>query len=239
MTARQFADGDRLFAGVGTPLMAAMLALELGINDFQFVVEGGVVDPHIRRGSLPISTNEMRVAVDAAALMPITDVFLLAQRGFLNKGVIGAAQVDYFGNVNTSEIRQDGRLAVRLPGSGGANDIASHCDELIIVTLHERRRFVERVDFLTSPGWLQGGDSRQAAGLKNGGVNCVITDLGVIRFDPPDRRPRLQAVSPDVTVQDVQAQTGFELEKLDQASVLDRPSDREITTLRLLRERPS
>jgi len=142
----------------------------------------------------------------------ITDAFLLAQRGFLDVGFIGGAQIDRYGNLNTSAIGGSyERPKVRLPGSGGANDIISLCREVIILTVHEKRRFSETVDFITSPGWLDGGESRRKSGLLFGGVSRVVTTLGVFGFEPESRRMRLEALHPGVSVDDIQANTGFEL----------------------------
>ncbi|HEY7624151.1 MAG TPA: CoA-transferase, partial [Candidatus Limnocylindria bacterium] len=152
MTARSLKDGSRVFAGVGVPLVASVLAKRRHAPRLEIVVEGGIIDPIVMPGYLPISTNEMRIGRGATMLLDITDVFLLAQRGLLDRGIIGAAQVDRFGNVNTSVIGPAERPRVRLPGTGGANDIASLCGAVTVVTTHEQRRFVEKVDFVTSPG---------------------------------------------------------------------------------------
>lgn len=234
LTARTLRDGDRVFAGVGIPLLAALLAKQLDAPSLQVIVEGGVVDPEVMPGRLPISTNEMRIGRRATMLLGITDTFLLAQRGFLNRGIIGAAQVDAFGNVNTSVIGPAERPVVRLPGTGGANDIASLCGDVTIVTTHEPRRFVERLDFLTSPGWLTGGDSRDRSGLPMGGVSRVITDLGMITFPGPVRRPHLSAVHRGVTPAEVQAATAFEFVVSADLIRSDSPSPRELKVLRAL-----
>ena len=163
LSARQLKDGQVVFAGIGIPLLAAVMARRGHAPRLMIVVEGGIFDPEMLPGRLPISTNEMRDAHRATMLASITDTFLYAQRGFLDLGFIGGAQIDRFGNVNSSLIGPPARPAVRLPGSGGANDIASLCREVMVVTMHERRRFVERVDFITSPGFLGGGASRGSA----------------------------------------------------------------------------
>ena len=152
MGARQLSDSQTVFTGVGTPMLAAVLAQRRHAPQLTIVVEGGIVGPQWKPGWLPISTNEMRAAYRAQMLPAITDVFLMAQRGFLDVGFIGGAQIDQYGNLNTSAIGGYARPKVRLPGSGGANDIISLCREVIILTVHEKRRFTERVDFITSPG---------------------------------------------------------------------------------------
>lgn len=236
---RVFADHRVVFAGVGVPLLASVLAQKLHAPDLTVVLEGGIVDPHMAPGLLPISTNEMRAAHGARMLTGIVDVFHYAQRGAFDYGVIGAAQVDRFGNVNTSVIGDYDAPKVRLPGSGGANDIVSSCRDIYIVTKHEPRRFVERVDFITSPGFLQGGRSREEAGLRSATPVAVITDLAWLGFDPESRRMTLEALQPGVRLDEVLAATSFEL-LVPEGGVptLDPPTDEELHVLRVL-ERPA
>lgn len=234
MASRRLRGGTSVFAGVGLPLVAAILARSTHTPRLMIVVEGGIFDPEILPGRLPISTNEMRDAHRASMLAPITDTFLYAQRGFLQYGFIGGAQIDRYGNVNSSIIGELERPKVRLPGSGGANDIISLCREVMIVTMHEPRRFVERVDFVTSPGFLEGGDSRKQAGLHFGRVSQVITNLGLLGFDEQTRAMRLEALHPGVSVEQVRAATGFELLVTERVATTEPPSDDELRLLRRL-----
>jgi glutaconate CoA-transferase, subunit B len=230
---RLLADHRMVFAGVGVPLLASVLAKQRHAPDLTIVLEGGIIGPRVLAGKLPISTNEMRAARHATMLTAITDVFLLAQRGFLHYGFLGAAQIDVHGNINTSIIGPVQRPRVRLPGTGGANDIASLCNEVLVVTAHEPRRFVERVDFVTSPGHLGGGDAREKAGLISRGPSTVVTDLALLDFDPDSGRMRLCALQPGVTVRDVRAHTGFELLTHPEVYELEPPA---ISDLEILRE---
>jgi glutaconate CoA-transferase subunit B len=234
MGARQLADGQTVFTGVGAPMLATALAQRTHAPHLTMVVEGGVVGPQWKPGWLPISTNEMRAAYHAQMLPGITDVFLMAQRGFLDVGFIGGAQVDCHGNLNTSAIGSYERPKVRLPGSGGANDIISLCRDVIILTVHEPRRFVERVDFVTSPGHLTGGDARRRSGLIFGGVSRVVTTLGILGFDPESRRMRLDAVHAGVTVDDVRARTPFALAVAERVQTTEPPTAAELRVLRAL-----
>ena len=234
MAARQLRDDTTVFAGVGIPLLAAALAQQLHAPRLTMIIEGGIVGPRIKPGRLPISTNEMRAGHRAQALPGITDLFLLAQRGFLDVGFMGGAQIDRHGNVNTTVIGDYHRPKVRLPGTGGANDIASLCREVIIVTPHERRRFVERVDFVTSPGWLDGDGSRARAGLRFGGVTRVVTTLGVLGFDPDTRAMRVEALHPGVTLDEIRANTGFELLTSARIETTAPPGVDELEALRAL-----
>lgn len=234
MASRQLRDDTTVFAGVGIPLLAAALAQQRHAPRLTMVIEGGIVGPRIEPGRLPISTNEMRAGRLAQMLPGITDVFLLAQRGFLDVGFMGGAQIDEHGNVNTTVIGEYERPKVRLPGTGGANDIASLCREVIIVTPHERRRFVKRVDFVTSPGWLDGDGSRERAGLRFGGVSRVVTTLGLLGFDPETRRMRVEALHPGVTLEQIQASTGFPLGRAERLETTGPPAADELEILRAL-----
>lgn len=227
-------DRKVVFAGVGMPLVAAVLAKTLHAPHLTIVLEGGIVGPEIAAGDLPISTNEMRGARSPMMLTDITDIFLYAQRGFFDYGFLGTAQIDQYGNINTSRIGDPAAPKVRLPGTGGANDIISACREVFVVTTHEPRRFVERVDFVTSPGHLKGGDSRSEAGLIFGGPSRVITDLALMRFDQESKRMTLAALQPGVQVEDVQEQTGFELLLPDRPALLPAPSEQELEIVRTL-----
>ena len=232
--ARHLEDGKVIFAGVGLPVLAAMLARSLHAPNLTIALEGGIIGPELAPGHLPISTNEMRGARRASFLTDISDVFLCAQRGFFDYGFLGAAQVDPFGNINTSVIGDAHRPRVRLPGTGGANDIASLCSELVIVTTHERRRFVERVDFITSPGNLQGGRSRRDAGLIFGKVGAVMTDLALFDFEGTGGRMRLAALQPGSSVERVAEETAFDLAVSDDLTTLEPPRPEELTILREL-----
>ncbi len=235
MGARQLKDDTTVFAGVGVPLLAAALARQRHAPNLTMVIEGGIIGPRIEPGRLPISTNEMRAARRAAMLPGISDTFLFAQRGFLDVGFMGGAQIDQYGNVNTTLIGTEyARPKVRLPGTGGANDIASLCREVIILTAHEKRRFVERVDFVTSPAWLRGDDARRRAGLLFGGVSRVVTTLGILGFDPESRRMRIEARHPGVTLDVIRGNTGFELLEAKEIVVTDPPRDDELAMLRAL-----
>ena len=235
MGSRQLRDDTSVFAGVGVPLLAAALAQQRHAPKLTMVIEGGIIGPQIRPGRLPISTNEMRAAHRAQMLPGITDTFLFAQRGFLDYGFMGGAQIDRYGNINTSVVGADyWKPKVRLPGTGGANDIASLCKEVIILTAHEKRRFVEKVDFVTSPAWLGGDGSRARAGLHFGGVSRVVTTLAILGFDPTTKRMRLDAVHPGVTVEQVRDNTGFELLLAPEIGTTAPPTADELEMLRAL-----
>ena len=234
MAARQLAGVNTVFAGVGLTLLATALAQKTHAPDLTIVVEGGSIGPEVLPGRLPISTNEMRVAHRARMLPGITDTFLLAQRGLLEVGFVGGAQVDRYGNLNSTVVGSYQAPKVRLPGSGGANDIISLCHRVIVVTMHERRRFVPQVDFVTSPGFLTGGSSRRAAGLLFGRVSQIVTDLAILGFDEETKSMRLEKLHPGASVQDVVERTGFELPVPQEVPVTEPPRSEELEVLRSL-----
>jgi glutaconate CoA-transferase subunit B len=234
---RLLEDGKVVFAGVGAPLEASVLAKRLHAPSLTIVLEGGSIGARMIPGKLPISTNEMRAQVGAFMLVGINDLFMYAQRGRYDYGFIGAAQIDQFGNVNTSYIGDPDEPLVRLPGSGGANDIVSSCREIFVMTRHEPRRFVERVDFITSPGYLSGPESRRRAGLTRSTPVAVISDLALLGYDPGSGRLRLDALQPGVTVETVVENTGFELLLADDVRELPPPTRRELEEIQRLHDR--
>jgi glutaconate CoA-transferase subunit B len=234
MSARILEDGKIVFGGAGMPLISCVLAQKMHAPRLTILFEGGVIGPHIDPHKLPPSTNEQRAARQANMLLSITDVLLLQQRGYVDYGFLGGAQIDQFGNLNSSFIGDPDNPKVRLPGTGGANDIASLASRILVAMHHEKRRFVEKVDFITTPGYLQGGDSREKAGLIAGGVHQVITHLGLFGFDPQSKRMSLQALHPGATVDEVKERTGFEMMIPDEFPFTEEPTEEELKILREL-----
>jgi glutaconate CoA-transferase subunit B len=157
-----------------------------------------------------------------------------AQRGFIEYGFLGGAQIDPYGNLNSTVIGDHARPKARLPGSGGANDVGSHCWRTIAIMQHDARRFVPKVDFITTPGYLTGPGAREAAGLPPGtGPYRVVSSLALMGFDDATKRMKLLAVHPGVTVEQVIQNTGFELLLADRIEETPPPTAEE---LRLLRE---
>jgi len=232
-SSRLLEDGKVVFGGAGMPLIACILAQNLHAPSLTILFEGGVIGPHVQPGRLPTTTNEQRSAARGNMLLPITDVLLLQQRGYVDYGFLGGAQIDQYGNLNSSFIGDPDNPKVRLPGTGGANDIASLATRVLIAIHQEKKRFVEKVDFITTPGYLQGGDSREKAGLTAGGVYRVITQLGLFDFDGKTRRMRLESLHPGATVEDVKERTGFEMLIPDKIPTTEPPTAEE---LRILRE---
>ena len=231
--ARLLKDGQVIFAGIGVPLLAATLAQHHFAPHLTILFEGGVIGPRIVAGELPPSTNEQRCTRRANMVLPITDVLLLLQRGYVDLGFMGGAQIDRFGNLNSSYIGGAQNPKVRLPGTGGGNDISS-LTNMVVAMKHEKRRFVEAVDFITSPGWIRGGRTRAQAGLPQGGMWRVVTDLAVMGFDEDTREMKVLAIQHGVTREQVQENTGFKLLFADKIEAAEPPRKEELETLHTL-----
>jgi glutaconate CoA-transferase subunit B len=233
LSARQLIDGQVVFAGVGIPLLAATLAQRLHCPGLTILFEGGVIGAFVEPGKLPPSTNDQRCTARANMVLGSAEVLLLLQRGYVDVGFMGGAQIDQYGNLNSSFIGDPAKPKTRLPGTGGGNDIAS-LTNMIVAMKHERRRFVEKVDFITSPGWLNGGRTRADGGLPSGGMYRVVTDLAVFGFDEAVRRIKPLALNPGVTREQVQDNTGFKLDFDHNVGVTEPPTAQELSVLRAL-----
>ena len=233
MSSRLLKDGQIVFAGVGIPLLAATLAQGLHCPGLTILFEGGVIGPMIEPGKLPPSTNEQRCTKRANMVLGSTDVLLLLQRGYVDVGFMGGAQIDQYGNLNSSFIGNPANPKTRLPGTGGGNDISS-LTQMIVAMKHEKRRFVESVDFVTSPGFLRGGTTRRDAGLTAGGMFRVVTDLGIFGFHATTKRMEVVALHPGVTLDAVRQNTGFELPAGPDLALTEPPAERELDVLRTL-----
>jgi glutaconate CoA-transferase subunit B len=233
LSARQLTDGQVVFAGVGIPLLAATLAQRLRCPGLTILFEGGVIGAFVEPGQLPPSTNDQRCTKRANMVLGSADVLLLLQRGYVDIGFMGGAQIDQFGNLNSSFIGDPANPKTRLPGTGGGNDISS-LTNMIVAMKHEKRRFVEQVDFITSPGFIRGGTSRAESGLPAGGMFRVITELAIFGFDEKTRRMTVLALNPGVDRDEVQDNTGFELSFDPNAAVTAPPTQHELETLRML-----
>ncbi|PFH20476.1 MULTISPECIES: CoA-transferase subunit beta [Burkholderia] len=233
MSSRLLKDGQIVFAGVGVPLLSATLAQRLRCPGLTILFEGGVIGPMIEPGALPPSTNEQRCTKRANMVLSATDVLLLLQRGYVDVGFMGGAQIDRYGNLNSSFIGDPARPKTRLPGTGGGNDISS-LTQMIVAMKHERRRFVEQVDFVTSPGFLKGNTSRHDSGLYAGGMFRVVTDLGLFGFAPDTKALQVIALHEGVTLEQVNDNTGFRVAGAREIAVTEPPSARELAVVREL-----
>ncbi|HID72224.1 MAG TPA: 3-oxoacid CoA-transferase, partial [Thermoplasmata archaeon] len=226
-------NGKTVAVGTGLPLIAASLAKATHAPELVIFFEAGGVDPQIP--TLPVSVGDSRTVYKALVSSSLADVMETMSRGFVDYAFLGGAQIDMYGNLNSTFIGEDyTKPKVRLPGSGGANDFGSLCWETIyLMGKHTKRKFVKKCDFITTPGWLSGPGAREEAGLPAGtGPSKVITDLGVLGFDEETKRMKLLAVHPGVSVEQVQANTAFELLIADEVKVTTPPTQEELSLLR-------
>src|SRR5947199_406600 len=230
--ARQLEDGRTVAVGTGAPCAAAMLAQRTAAPNLVIFFEAGGVAP--RLPTMPISVGDSRTFYRALMATSMADIMETCQRGMMDYTFLGGAQIDAYGNLNSTMIGKDHRRPkVRLPGSGGANDLASFCWRILVVTNHDRRRFVEKLDFLTTPGYLTGPGAREAAGLPAGtGPYRVITDLAVLGYHPQTKRMEIISLHPDVELEKVRQATGFDLGTREPLTTTAPPSEVELCILR-------
>ncbi|MFI1912360.1 CoA-transferase subunit beta [Nocardia sp. NPDC020380] len=230
--ARALRGDKRCFVGIGLPSTAANLARTTHAPDLVLVYESGTLGSKPDR--LPASIGDGILAETADAVISVPEVFnYWLQPGRIDIGFLGAAQLDRFGNINTTVVGDYAHPRVRLPGAGGAPEIAASCGEVFVVVRQSRRSFVEQVDFITSFGHGRGRGERAALGLRGAGPTLVITDLGVMRPDP-DGELVLAATHPGVTVNQVREATGWDLRVADDRTVTEPPTTAELSALRAL-----
>jgi len=229
--ARLLRDGDVVFVGVGIPNLACNLARRTHAPNLYMIYEAGVIGA--RPSRLPLSIGDPTLVSGAAAVCSMYDIFTLyLQRGNVDVGFLGGAQIDQFGNINATGIGDYQHPKVRLPGSGGSMEISAWANRCYIMTPHQKRRFPARVDFQTSAGFLSGKGERQQAGVRGGGPQAVVTHLGILT---PDESGELilSALHPGATVQQAQENTGWPLRVAADLSRTEPPTEEE---LRILRE---
>jgi glutaconate CoA-transferase, subunit B len=233
IASRLMKDGTTAFIGTGIPMLAASLAQRLYTPNLILVFEFGGIGAQIE--SLPTAVGESSTFHRGIAASGICDVMETAQRGFIDYGFLGGAQIDTYGNLNTTIIGEYLHPKVRLPGSGGGNDVGSFCWTTIAIMRHDKRRFVKKCDFVTTPGYLTGKGAREAAGLPAGtGPSNVVSTLALLGYDREDTcQMTLEAVCPGVTVEQVIENTSFELLIRQPVQQIEPPTDDE---LRMLRE---
>jgi glutaconate CoA-transferase subunit B len=230
VASRYLEDGKTVAVGTGAPCAAAMLAQKTCSPDLTILFEAGGVAPMLPR--MPISVGDSRTFYRAVMAAGMTEMMTTCGRGQVDYAFLGGAQIDKYGNINSTCIGDYYKPKVRFPGSGGANDFASLCWQTMVMTVHEKARFVEKCDFVTSPGFLAGAGARQAAGLPEGGPYKIITDLAVMGFDELTKSMKVESLHPGVDMAKVQEQTGFELLVADEMRYTARPTEEELLVLR-------
>jgi glutaconate CoA-transferase, subunit B len=232
--ARALRDDTACFVGIGLPSTAANLARRTHAPNLVLIYESGTIGA--KPGRLPLSIGDGVLAETAETVVGVPEVFnYWLQPGRIETGFLGAAQIDRFGNINTTVIGPDYQHPkVRLPGAGGAPEIAASCRQVIVIVRQSRRTFVERVDFVTSFGYGSGPGDRERLGLTGRGPVLVITDLGVLEPDPRTRELTLTSLHPGVTVERAREATGWELAVAAEVATTAPPTALELETLRAL-----
>lgn len=233
IAARNLQDGATVVVGTGAPCAAAMLAQKTCSPNLTIMFEAGGVAPILP--SMPISVGDSRTFHKAILASSMPDIMEACQRGMVDYTFLGGAQIDMYGNINSTMIGDDhAKPRVRFPGSGGANDLASLCWRTMMMTPQDSKRFTEKLDFVTSPGYLDGGTSRYDAGLPAGtGPYRIITNMAIMGFDDWTKRMKVLSINPGYSRRDVQDNCGFELLWADE--IVDTESPEE-DVLRILRE---
>lgn len=237
VAARLLRDRMSCFVGIGIPSTVANLARNTHAPNLFLIYEAGALGAKPYR--LPLSIGDGELAVTADSVVSVPEIFnYWLQGGRIDVGYLSAAQIDRFGNLNTTVIGPDyDHPKVRLPGAGGAPEIAAHCREVTVIMRHARRAFVPRVDFVTSVGLGPAPDTRSRLGFRGAGPISVITDLGVLKPDPDDNELTLVAIHPGVEPQDVLDRTQWPLRVASPLEVTDSPTSEELAALRDLKNR--
>jgi glutaconate CoA-transferase subunit B len=230
--ARELEDGKTVAVGTGLPCGAAMLAQRTHAPNLVIMFEAGGVAPQLP--TMPVSVGDSTTFHRAVMATSMADVMHFCQRGMVDYTFLSGAQIDPYGNLNSTHIGgTHDKPKVRLPGSGGANDLASFCWRTLIVMKHDVKKFSPKLDFVTTPGYLTGAGAREAAGLLPGtGPHRVITDLCVLDFSPETKRMRVKSLHPGKTLDQVHAATGFELGSCDPLTTTVEPNDQQLHILR-------
>ena len=234
-TAREIKDGEVAMIGIGLPLIAGIIARENHAPSSMIVFEGGTVGGKSRR--MPWSISDSATSDFALAAMELWRILGDLQAGYVDVGVVGGAQVDRYGNLNSTAIFGAGSYAhpkVRMPGSGGANDIASSCKRTIIMMRLSSKSFVSKLDYMTSPGFLTGGDARQRANLAGGGPAMMITDQAVFRFDDQDKEMYLAEIDDPANLETVREKVGWDLRVSPELKTMKAPTAEEMKIMQQL-----
>lgn len=230
-SARLLLDGDVVFVGVGQPNLACNLAKRTHAPNLTMIYEAGVIGAEPER--LPLSIGDPTLVTGSLSVVSMFDIFsLYLQKGNVDVGFLGGAQIDKFGNINATVIGSDYfHPKTRLPGSGGAQEIAAWANRCYIMTPHQIRRFPEKVDFLTSAGFMDGKDARKKAGLRGSGPLCVVTDIGMLE---PDENGELilTTLHPGKTIEQAKSNTGWDLKISGHLQVSNDVTQKELDILR-------
>ncbi len=228
--ARLLKDSDVVFVGVGQPNLACNLAKRTHAPNLVLIYEAGVIGAEPAR--LPLSIGDPTLVSGALSVVSMYDIFTnYLQRGNVDVGFMGGAQIDKFGNINATVIGEYHKPKVRLPGSGGSQEIAAWANRCYIMTPHQKRRFPEKVEFTTSAGFIRGRGGREKTGLRGGGMLAVVTDIGILEPDE-NGEMTLTALHPGKSTEDARANTGWDLKVSTQVRTTEAITSRELDILR-------
>jgi len=231
VAARMLTGARTVFVGVGLPNIACNLARVTVAPDMELIYESGVYGARPER--LPLSIGDPTLVSGAVSVVSMADLFgLYLQRGLVEIALLGGAQIDKHGNLNSTVIGDYAKPKTRLPGSGGACEIATNAQRTFMIMRLKRRAFVEKLDFVTSPGHLTGGDSRSRLGIPGGGPEIVITDMAILNFDNAEREMQLNALYPGITEKNVQEEVGWPLRLAAKIEEVPPPSVEELHLIR-------
>ena len=228
--AREIRDGDKVFVGMRLPLLGFAVAKETHAPNAIGIFENGVIRDWPALESIFTMSDPPNVA-RALYCGGLNEVMYLLQTGRVDLGFIGGAEIDRFGNLNTHWVEDNGKRT-RLPGSGGAADIATMAKRCIVIMNHERRRFTHKVHYITSPGFGDGGNWRERMGVAGGGPSRVITSMGIFSFDSENHEMMLSSYHPGVTVEEIEKETGWPLRVADDARETVPPAETELAAVR-------
>ncbi|UWZ85569.1 CoA-transferase subunit beta [Occallatibacter riparius] len=233
---RMLRNGAVCFVGIGLPSTAANLARLTHAPDAVLVYESGPIGA--KPPVLPLSIGDGNLAETADTVVSTPEIFRYwLQGGRIDVGFLGAAQLDRFANINTTVVGTYDKPKVRLPGAGGAPEISSSAKEVVIIVKQSKRTFVEKLDFVTSVGFLHGGDSRECAGLTGKGPVAIITDLCILHPDPVTREMKVASIHPRVSRDTISTNTGWSIQFADSCTETEPPSPQELQVLRDLKAR--
>ena len=230
--AREIKNGDIVFCGTGISLLAAMAAKFIHAPGAIIFFETGAIDPDLRE--IPLTVADPRLMFGSSVNAGLAEAFATMQNRFMGPrvlGILGAAQVDRYGNLNSTCLGDYTQPSKRFPGSGGACDVGSFVGRTLVFITHERRRFVEKLDYFTTPGYFDGPGGREREGYKHGGPACVISDKAIMRFDAATKEMVLDRFFPGITPGDIRDCTGFSID-IHRAEPLEPPTTGELDTLR-------
>jgi len=229
--AREIKDGEKVIVGTGLPLLASFLAKKTHAPNMIALYESGSID--CQPIKTPFSVADSVLVPGAAMQGGLIEGLGIVHAGEVDVGFLGGAQVDKYGNLNAHVIGDYRSPRVRFAGSGGSNDIGSGCKRTIIIMLHQKQRFTEKVDFITTPGYLNGGNEREKYGFPGGGPSVVISTMGVLRFDPKTKEMYLSSYHPGITIEEIKENTGWDLKIAKDVKETEHPDP---DLIRILRE---